>query len=49
LSDAEIANVYNATRTAATYQVPMQRGEIACFLSHRRAWQTFLAEAALFW
>jgi glycosyl transferase family 25 len=46
LSDAEIASVHDATRTAATYHVPMQRGEIACFLSHRHAWQSFLEETS---
>jgi glycosyl transferase family 25 len=44
LSSADIAEVHDAVRTRAVYHVPMQPGEIACFLSHRRAWQTFLDE-----
>jgi glycosyl transferase family 25 len=44
LSNAEIAGVHDAAGGSTAYHVPMQRGEIACFLSHRRAWQTFLED-----
>ena len=43
LTDAEIARVYDAARNRGSYHAALQKGEIACFLSHRRAWSTFLA------
>lgn len=46
LADGEISRVHDAARARAAYHVPMQRGEIACFLSHRRAWETFLGQSA---
>lgn len=30
--------------TPRAYHVPMQTGEVACYLSHRKAWATFLFE-----
>lgn len=46
LAESEISRVHDEVRSRAVYHVPMQRGEIACFLSHRAAWQTFLDETA---
>ena len=46
LGPADLARAFDATLSRRTYHVPMQPGEIACFLSHRRAWTTFLAESA---
>ncbi len=45
LSDTEIAQSFDAGRSRRTYHVPMQKGEIACFLSHVQAWRTFLDES----
>lgn len=36
---------YDPERARRNYFVPMHEGEIACFLSHRRAWKTFLEES----
>jgi len=38
----ELAAYYDPARNRRGYFVPMTEGEIACFLSHRKAWQTFL-------
>jgi glycosyl transferase family 25 len=46
LGEAEVARVYDANASRAAYHVPMQRGEIGCFLSHRRAWEVYLRESA---
>lgn len=45
MTDADIAAVFDAALSRRTYYAPMHRGEIACFLSHRRAWETFLSES----
>lgn len=34
--------VYDARENRRNYLAPLSRQEVACFLSHRRAWQTFL-------
>ena len=40
LSDDEIAHVYRPKLHRPHYTFPLRRTEIACFLSHRKAWQT---------
>ena len=46
LGEAEVARFHHARPSGAAYHVPMQRGEIACFLSHRRAWDIYLEASA---
>ncbi len=38
----ELASFYDPVRNRRGYFAPLNAGEIACFLSHRKAWQTFL-------
>lgn len=45
LDAAALTGVFDRERSRRTYHVPMQKGEIACFLSHRLAWQRFLGES----
>jgi glycosyl transferase, family 25 len=45
LAPEEIASVYESGRSRFAYHVAMQKGEIACFLSHRRAWEKCLDES----
>ena len=45
LSEAEVARVYDAAQSRAAYHVPMQRGEIGCYLSHRAVWEKFLSDS----
>lgn len=42
LPDHEIDAVYDASRNRWRFFTSMKRGEIACFLSHRSAWQRLL-------
>jgi GR25 family glycosyltransferase involved in LPS biosynthesis len=42
LPDAEAAKVYRPRLAAPTYPFPLLRTEIACFLSHRKAWQAIV-------
>jgi glycosyl transferase family 25 len=42
LDAAATAAVFDARASRRRYFVPMHEGEIACFLSHRLAWETFL-------
>ncbi len=48
LTDAEVNAVYDPARNARRYFAPLKRGEVACFLSHRKAWAHFLASGADF-
>jgi glycosyl transferase, family 25 len=43
LAAQEIAAVYDAEANRHAYFVALKRGEIGCFLSHRKAWAEFLA------
>jgi glycosyl transferase family 25 len=43
LDDAALVGVFDAALSRRSYYAPLHRGEIACFLSHRLAWETFLA------
>lgn len=43
--EQEIDQAFDADRARRSYFVEMHRGEVACFLSHRRAWETFLRES----
>jgi glycosyl transferase, family 25 len=45
LAPEEIERAHDKVRSLAGYHVPMQRGEIACFLSHRLAWETYREES----
>ena len=42
LTDADIAKHYNARLNLKKYHKPLSRGEIGCYLSHRKAWQTIV-------
>ncbi|WP_309083172.1 glycosyltransferase family 25 protein [Chelativorans sp.] len=42
LSEDEIARVYRPGLHRPRYPFPLRRAEIACFLSHRTAWQTII-------
>lgn len=42
LDDAAIEAVFDARRSRRSYYAAMHKGEIACYLSHRRAWETFV-------
>jgi glycosyl transferase family 25 len=42
LKPADSENAYDAEANRRNYLAPLSPQEIACFLSHRRAWQTFL-------
>lgn len=44
LSKAEIDCAYDADRNRKLYFSPLKPGEIACFLSHRKAWRTLVEE-----
>ncbi|CAN5166924.1 hypothetical protein BH10PSE9_BH10PSE9_23460 [soil metagenome] len=44
LDAATLTGVFDEEKSKRTYHVPMQKGEIACFLSHRLAWQRFLSD-----
>jgi glycosyl transferase family 25 len=44
LDVAALTGTFDEAKSQRTYHVPMQKGEIACFLSHRLAWQRFLSE-----
>jgi glycosyl transferase, family 25 len=44
LTEQTIQQVFDSARARRAYFVPMHGGEIACFLSHRRVWQTFVDE-----
>lgn len=50
LSDNDINSVYDAQQNRERFYAPLTRGEIACYMSHRKAWQQLLdsdAEAAV--
>ena len=42
LPDADAAQVYRRRLAAPAYPFPLLRTEIACFLSHRKAWQAIV-------
>ena len=42
LDPLALKEVFDTQRASRSYFVPMHAGEIACFLSHARAWKTFL-------
>lgn len=42
LSDEQIAAVYDARQNQKHFYVALSRGEIACYMSHRKAWQKLL-------
>ncbi|MBN9044530.1 MAG: glycosyltransferase family 25 protein [Rhizobiales bacterium] len=42
LDEATIARVYRRRLHAPRYPFPLSRNEIACFLSHRKAWQAIV-------
>lgn len=42
LDDAEVARVYKPCLHAPRYPFALSRSEIACFLSHRKAWQAII-------
>lgn len=42
LEPAIFEQVYDALENRRNYLAPLSPQEVACFLSHRRAWQTFL-------
>jgi len=42
LSDAEISRVYRRKLHAPRYPFALSKNEIACFLSHRKAWQAIV-------
>jgi GR25 family glycosyltransferase involved in LPS biosynthesis len=44
LSEEEIAGVYQRNRYRPHYPFELRRGEIGCFLSHRKAWLRILRE-----
>ncbi len=48
LTPAAVAEAYDAAANARDYFAPLHPGEVACFLSHRRAWADLLASEALF-
>lgn len=43
LDPGDIAAVYDLEANRRAYFAPLKRGEIGCFLSHRKAWAEFLA------
>ena len=42
LSDTAIAQHYSADLNLKKYHKPLSKGEIGCYLSHRKAWQTIV-------
>jgi len=44
--DAVIDAFYDAAANARHYFVPLKRGEVGCFLSHRKAWQALVDSGA---
>jgi GR25 family glycosyltransferase involved in LPS biosynthesis len=48
LADEEIDRVYEPALNRRNYFAPLKRSEVACFLSHRKAWAHFLASPADF-
>lgn len=42
LTDADIAAVYDRNRHRPRYPFDLRRQEVACFLSHRKAWQAIV-------
>ncbi|AVJ55208.1 glycosyl transferase [Idiomarina sp. OT37-5b] len=46
LSDAEIDRVYDSERNRQRFYASLTRGEIACYMSHRKAWQQLLDSPA---
>jgi glycosyl transferase family 25 len=43
LSESAIAQHYSADLNLKKYHKPLSKGEIGCYLSHRKAWQTIVA------
>ena len=48
LSDAEISKFYSRAKNFLFYTRFLSRGEIGCYLSHKKAWQKFLEDGADF-
>lgn len=44
MTEADVSQVYRRGLHRPRYPFPLSRTEIACFLSHRRAWRTILDE-----
>ncbi len=44
LSDAEIAQVYSKKKNFFCYSRYLSKGEIGCYLSHKKAWEQILSE-----
>jgi len=44
LNKDEMAHAYDAEQNRKYYFAPLKPGEIACFLSHRKAWRTVVEE-----
>ncbi|WP_284215440.1 glycosyltransferase family 25 protein [Agaribacter marinus] len=42
LSEQELHTYYSADKNVKDYYKPLTRGEIGCYLSHRKAWQTIV-------
>lgn len=47
LSDAQVEACYDAQANRQRYFMPLRRTEVACFLSHRKAWASVQAAAPL--